>query len=84
MSFEVLHAKGANCLDHGPVRAAARGGALRRLQVAARRGAPVVLLGRQGVEEITADELASWAGTISYEMLLAATARVPIVYQNEE
>ena len=47
-------------------------------------GAPVVLLGRQGVEEITADELASWAGTISYEMLLAATARVPIVYQNEE
>ncbi len=47
-------------------------------------GAPVVLLGRQGSEEITADELASWAGTISYEMLLAATARVPIVYQNEE
>ena len=47
-------------------------------------GAPVVLLGRQGGEEITADELASWAGTISYEMLLAATARVPIVYQNEE
>ena len=43
-------------------------------------GAPAVLLGRQGNEEITADELASWAGTISYEMLLAATARVPIMY----
>ncbi len=43
-------------------------------------GAPVVLLGRQGSEEISADELASWAGTISYEMLLAATARVPITY----
>lgn len=43
-------------------------------------GAPVVLLGRQGDEEITADELASWAGTISYEMLLAATARVPMTY----
>jgi len=43
-------------------------------------GAPVVLLGRQGNEEITADELAAWAGTISYEMLLAATARVPITY----
>ena len=46
-------------------------------------GAPVVLLGRQGQDEITAQELASWAGTISYEMLLAATARVPIIYQNE-
>ena len=43
-------------------------------------GAPAVLLGRQGAEEITADELASWAGTISYEMLLSATARVPVVY----
>ena len=27
-----------------------------------------------------ADELASWAGTISYEMLLAPTARVPVIY----
>ena len=44
-------------------------------------GAPVVLLGRQGNEEITADELAGWANTISYEMLLAATARVPVIYQ---
>ena len=43
-------------------------------------GAPAVLLGRQGKEEISAEELASWAGTISYEMLLAATARVPILY----
>lgn len=45
-------------------------------------GAPVVLLGRQDNEEITAGELASWAGTISYEMLLAATARVPVTYIN--
>ena len=44
-------------------------------------GAPVVLLGRQGNEEITADELAARAGTISYEMLLAATARVPVTYE---
>ncbi|MCR4886097.1 MAG: alanine racemase [Clostridiales bacterium] len=43
-------------------------------------GAPVVLLGRQGKEEIPAEEIAAWAGTISYEMLLAATARVPILY----
>ena len=47
-------------------------------------GAPVVLLGRQGSEEITAEEVAKWAGTISYEILLAATARVPAVYINEE
>ncbi len=46
-------------------------------------GAPVVLLGRQGQEEIPAEELAAWAGTISYEMLLAATARVPILYDGE-
>ncbi len=46
-------------------------------------GAPAVLLGRQGTEEISADELASWAGTISYEMLLSATARVPVVYVSE-
>ena len=48
----------------------------------ARMGSPVVLLGKQGNEEITAEELAGWAGTISYEMLLAATARVPISYIN--
>ena len=46
-------------------------------------GAPCVLLGKQGNEEITADELAAWAGTISYEMLLAATARVPVHYLQE-
>ncbi len=45
-------------------------------------GAPAVLLGRQGNEEITAQEVADWAGTISYEILLAATARVPVLYQN--
>ena len=43
-------------------------------------GAPVVLLGQQGEERITADEMAAWANTISYEMLMAATARVPVVY----
>ena len=45
-----------------------------------RTGAPCVLRGKQGNEEITATQLAAWAGTISYEMLLAATARVPIHY----
>ena len=47
-------------------------------------GAPCVLLGRQGNEEITAGQLAAWCGTISYEMLLAATARVPIHYETKE
>ncbi len=47
-------------------------------------GAPVVLLGRQGEEQITADEMAEWANTISYEMLMAATARVPVIYAAEQ
>ena len=32
-------------------------------------GARVVLLGRQGEEAISADEIADWMGTISYEVL---------------
>ena len=39
-------------------------------------GDEVVLLGRQGDEVITADELAAWSGTIGYEVLLGATGRV--------
>ena len=45
-------------------------------------GAPVILIGRQGTDEITADELAGWAGTIGYEMLLSPTNRVPVTYLN--
>lgn len=40
-------------------------------------GDEVVLLGRQGDEEITADEWASRAGTISWEILCGIGARVP-------
>ncbi len=40
----------------------------------------VVLLGRQGDAEVTADELAGWASTISYEVLTNINARVPRVY----
>ena len=47
-------------------------------------GDEAILLGRQGADEITADELAAWAGTISYEMLLAPTKRVPVVYIEEK
>lgn len=40
-----------------------------------------VLIGRQGSERITADELAEKAGTISYEILLSISERVPRVYE---
>jgi len=46
-------------------------------------GDQVVLLGKQGREEIDAEQLAAWAGTISYEVLLAITRRVPREYQSE-
>jgi alanine racemase len=42
-----------------------------------RPGDEVILLGRQGDEEITADEWAERAGTISWEILCGIGARVP-------
>jgi alanine racemase len=41
------------------------------------RGDEVVLIGAQGDERITAEEVAAWAGTIPYEILCAVSARVP-------
>ncbi|MDO4573024.1 MAG: alanine racemase, partial [Clostridia bacterium] len=46
-------------------------------------GDEVVLIGAQGGERITADELAELAGTISYEILLGIDSRVPRVYTEE-
>jgi alanine racemase len=43
-------------------------------------GDEVVLIGCQGEEEISADEVAELAGTISYEILCGITARVPRLY----
>lgn len=43
-------------------------------------GDEAVLLGRQGDEEISADELARIADTISYEILLSISERVPRIY----
>ncbi|MEA4927150.1 MAG: alanine racemase [Candidatus Limiplasma sp.] len=43
-------------------------------------GSQVVLIGMQGSEYIGADELARWADTISYEVLLAITTRVARSY----
>lgn len=40
-------------------------------------GDQVTLIGRDGDARITAEDVARWAGTISYEVLLAATGRVP-------
>lgn len=40
----------------------------------------VVLIGRQGAEEITADEVASAAGTIMEEILCRVSSRVPRIY----
>ena len=36
----------------------------------------VVILGRQGEEEITADEIAAHVGTINYEIVSSLTSRV--------
>jgi alanine racemase len=44
-------------------------------------GDDVILIGSQGDEEITADELAEKAGTISYEILLSVSDRVPRFYE---
>jgi alanine racemase len=43
-------------------------------------GDEVVLLGRQGADELSAEELAAKLGTISYEVLCNVSARVPRVY----
>jgi alanine racemase len=45
-------------------------------------GDEVVLIGRQGDEEITADEWAELLGTISYEVLCGIGARVPRLIVN--
>jgi alanine racemase len=46
-------------------------------------GDEVVFIGRQGAEQITADEVARWEDTIAWEVLcgITKTARVPRVYR---
>jgi len=44
-----------------------------------RVGDEVVLIGRQGDDEITAEEVADWLGTINYEVVSEILARVPRV-----
>lgn len=45
-------------------------------------GDEVVLLGKQGSEEIEIQELADWAGTITYEILCGISKRMPRLYVN--
>lgn len=47
----------------------------------ARVGDEVILLGTQGQQEISAEELAQKTGTIAYEVFCRITARVPRVYR---
>ena len=46
-------------------------------------GDEVTLMGSDGAETITPDELCSWSDTIGYEVLLAATERVRRVWLHE-
>jgi alanine racemase len=46
------------------------------------QGDEVVLLGRQGNAVISADEMAGWADTISYEIFTSIGARVPRIHLN--
>ncbi|HEX5036469.1 MAG TPA: alanine racemase [bacterium] len=43
-------------------------------------GDEVTVLGRQGAQEIRAEEMAAWAKTISYEVFCRISERVPRVY----
>jgi len=45
-----------------------------------RAGDEVILLGTGGSESITAEDIAGWAGTISYEVLLSSGSRVLRVF----
>lgn len=49
-----------------------------------RQGDEVVLMGRQGSEEITADKIADQIGTINYEVVCMVSERVPRVYLGAE
>ncbi len=46
-------------------------------------GEEVVLIGSQGKEKITADEIAKLTGTITYEVVCGISKRVPRIYKKE-
>jgi len=45
-------------------------------------GEDAVILGRQGANEISAEEIAGLCGTINYEICCGISKRVPRVYVN--
>jgi alanine racemase len=45
-------------------------------------GDEVVLIGQQGTERITAQDIAEWTGTISYEVLCAISQKIPRFYRS--
>jgi alanine racemase len=45
-------------------------------------GEEAVLVGRQRNQDITCEELAQWADTISYEMVCSLGSRLPRIYSN--
>ncbi|MBU1671618.1 MAG: alanine racemase [Actinobacteria bacterium] len=47
-------------------------------------GTPVTMIGSDGSEEVTVDELAGIIGTINYEVVCMISARVPRVYAGDE
>ncbi len=83
-----LFAKGASVLIGGKRRPLAGMVTMDQIMVdceedsSVQPGDEVVLLGRQGDEEITADEWAALLGTISYEILCGIGPRVPRVAVN--
>jgi len=51
-------------------------------QADATLGSPVTLIGRDGTEQITVDDLAGWAGTLNYEILCGISKRVPRILRD--
>ncbi|NJL17035.1 MAG: hypothetical protein HC938_07415 [Nitrospira sp.] len=45
-------------------------------------GDEVMLIGQQASERITADNLAEWTGTISYDVLCAISPQIPRLYRS--
>jgi alanine racemase len=47
-------------------------------------GDEVVVMGRQGKEEITAHDLGEWTGTFAYEIMTRMGKRLPVVYVHKK
>lgn len=47
-----------------------------------KRGDEVILIGRQGEEQITAVDVASWCGTVCYDILTRLSLEIPRIYKN--